>query len=65
MTTFAESYDSAGKTIHPVTTYAMSGLGSTEQDYAPADQRLSVKDPLSAERKSETQCQPPNLGCTG
>ena len=34
MTTFAESYDSAGKTIHPVTTYAMSGLGSTEQDYA-------------------------------
>jgi hypothetical protein len=34
MTTFAESYDSAGKPIHPVTTYAMSGLGSTEQDYA-------------------------------
>jgi hypothetical protein len=33
MTTFAESYDSAGKTIHPVTTYAMSGLGITEQDY--------------------------------
>jgi hypothetical protein len=32
MTTFAGSYDSAGKTIHPVTTYAMSGLDSTEQD---------------------------------
>ena len=56
MTTFAESYDSAGKTIQPVTTYAMSGLGSTEQTTQyPADQRISVKDPLSAERKSETQ----------
>ncbi len=33
MATFVESYDFAGKTIHPVTTYAMSGLGSTERDY--------------------------------
>ena len=30
MTTFTESYDFTGKTIHPVTTYAMSGLGTTE-----------------------------------
>ncbi len=34
MSTFAESYDFAGKTVHPVTTYAMSGLGTTERDYA-------------------------------
>jgi len=34
MTTFAESYDFTGKTIHPVTTHAMSGLGTTERDYA-------------------------------
>ncbi|MCI0142632.1 hypothetical protein KNN17_13715 [Arthrobacter bambusae] len=34
MTTFAESYDFTGKTIHPVTTHAMSGLGNTERDYA-------------------------------
>jgi flavodoxin len=34
MTTFAESYDFTGKTVHPVTTYAMSGLGTTGQDYA-------------------------------
>ncbi|WP_426226443.1 flavodoxin [Pseudarthrobacter sp. DSP2-3-2b1] len=34
MSTFAERYDFAGKTIHPVTTHAMSGLGSTERDYA-------------------------------
>jgi flavodoxin len=34
MTTFAERYDFAGKTVHPVTTYAMSGLGTTPEDYA-------------------------------
>ena len=28
MTTFAERYDFAGKTVHPVTTHAMSGLGN-------------------------------------
>jgi flavodoxin len=34
MTTFTEGHDFAGKTVHPVTTYAVSGLGTTEQDYA-------------------------------
>ncbi|MGW2288095.1 flavodoxin [Streptomyces phaeochromogenes] len=34
MSTFAERYDFRGKTVHPVTTYAMSGLGTTERDYA-------------------------------
>jgi flavodoxin len=34
MSTFAESYDFAGKTVIPVTTYAMSGLGTTLDDYA-------------------------------
>jgi len=34
MSTFAEKYDFRGKTVHPVTTYAMSGLGATERDYA-------------------------------
>ena len=34
MTTFAQSHDFTGKTIHPVTTHAMSGLGTTERDYA-------------------------------
>lgn len=33
MTTFTERYDFAGKTIHPVTTYAMSGLGTAVRDY--------------------------------
>ncbi|MGX1915138.1 flavodoxin [Streptomyces phaeochromogenes] len=34
MSTFTETYDFRGKTVHPVTTYAMSGLGTTERDYA-------------------------------
>ena len=34
MTTFAERHDFAGKTVHPVTTHAMSGLGTTREDYA-------------------------------
>lgn len=33
-TTFTEALDWRGKTVHPVTTYAMSGLGTTERDYA-------------------------------
>jgi hypothetical protein len=33
MTTFVERYDFAGKAVHPVTTYAMSGLGTTPDDY--------------------------------
>lgn len=34
MMTFTEALDFRGKTVHPVTTYAMSGLGTTERDYA-------------------------------
>src|SRR6185437_929891 len=34
MSTFAESHDFTGKTVYPVTTYAISGLGTTPQDYA-------------------------------
>ncbi|WP_205571864.1 flavodoxin [Arthrobacter celericrescens] len=33
MATFAESYDFTGKTILPLTTHAMSGLGTTVRDY--------------------------------
>ena len=34
MSTFAERYDFSGKAVHPVTTHAMSGLGTTPEDYA-------------------------------
>ena len=33
MSTFTESLDLTGKTVHPFTTHAMSGLGTTERDY--------------------------------
>jgi flavodoxin len=33
MTTFTQSYDFTGKTVHPFVTYAVSGLGSTQRDY--------------------------------
>ncbi|WP_327583673.1 hypothetical protein OHA25_48870 [Nonomuraea sp. NBC_00507] len=34
MTTFTEKLDVRGKTVFPLTTHAMSGLGTTERDYA-------------------------------
>jgi flavodoxin len=34
MSTFTERLDFTGKTVHPFTTHAMSGLGTTERDYA-------------------------------
>jgi len=34
MSTFAEALDFADVTVHPVTTHAMSGLGTAERDYA-------------------------------
>ena len=33
MTTFTESLDFTGKTVHPFVTYAVSGLGNTERSY--------------------------------
>ena len=34
MSTFVEGLDFGGKTLYPFVTYAVSGLGSTERDYA-------------------------------
>ena len=34
ITTFVERYDFSDRTVHPVTTHAMSGLGTTVEDYA-------------------------------
>jgi flavodoxin len=36
MSTFTDSYDFTGKTVLPFVTYAVSGLGSVERDYAKA-----------------------------
>jgi hypothetical protein len=36
MTTFGERYDFSGKTVLPITTHAMSGLGNAPDDYEQA-----------------------------
>ena len=36
MLTFAERFDFAGKTVHPFTTHAMSGLGHAVEEYTAA-----------------------------
>ncbi|MGB8384359.1 MAG: flavodoxin [Dermatophilaceae bacterium] len=34
MRTFVEGVDLTGKTVHPFVTYAVSGMGRVERDYA-------------------------------
>jgi hypothetical protein len=47
MRTFTESLDFTGKTVLPVTTYAMSGLGTAPEDYADACPGATVGDGLA------------------
>jgi flavodoxin len=61
MTTFAESYDFTGKTIHPVTTYAMSGLGTTERDYTRSCPGATIGEGLAV-RGEETRDAGPAVG---
>ncbi|SDP57493.1 Flavodoxin [Streptomyces sp. cf386] len=47
MSTFADRYDFRGKTVHPVTTHAMSRLGTTERDYAASCPGATIGDGLA------------------
>ena len=47
MTTFTESHDFTAKTILPFVTYAVSGLGSVERDYAAACPGARIGDGLA------------------
>ncbi|HEX5994946.1 MAG TPA: flavodoxin [Jiangellales bacterium] len=47
MSTFTESLDFAGKTIHPFTTYAMSGMGTTEGDYTASCPGATLREGLA------------------
>jgi hypothetical protein len=42
MSTFVESFDFSGKTLYPFVTCAVSGLGSTERDYAASAPRATI-----------------------
>jgi flavodoxin len=58
MTTFVEGLDFTGKVIHPVVTYAVSGLGTTERDYAPSCRVATVRDGLAVRGEEAVDAQP-------
>jgi hypothetical protein len=47
MTMFTEALIFAGKTVYPMTTYAMSGLGTTVRDYAASCRGATIGDGLA------------------
>ena len=47
MSTFTEGLDFTGKTIHPFTTHAMSGLGTTERDYTASCRGATIGEGLA------------------
>jgi flavodoxin len=58
MTTLVEGLDFAGRTIHPFTTYAMSGLGSTERDYAASCLGAKLGEGLAVRGEEVADAQP-------
>jgi flavodoxin len=55
MTTFTESYDFTGMTVHPFVTHAVSGLGSTERDYAASSPGARIAPGLAVQGEEVTQ----------
>ena len=58
MTTFVEPLDFAGKTVHPLTTHAMSGLGTTERDYAASCPGASLGEGLAVQGEEVRSAEP-------
>jgi flavodoxin len=58
MTTFVEGLDFAGKTVHPLTTHAMSGLGTTERDYAASCPGATLGEGLAVRGEEVTNAEP-------
>ena len=55
MTTFTDAHDFTDKTILPFVTYAVSGLGSVERDYATACPGARIGDGLAVRGEEVTQ----------
>jgi flavodoxin len=55
MTSFTESHDFTAKTVLPFVTYAVSGLGSVERDYAAACPDARITDGLAVRGEEVTQ----------
>ncbi|KPM54566.1 hypothetical protein ACG83_21105 [Frankia sp. R43] len=47
MRTFVEALDFTGKIVHPVVTYAVSGLGTAAEDYGRACRGATIRDGLA------------------
>lgn len=58
MSTLTEKLDFAGKTVHPFTTYAMSGLGTTERDYARTCAGGTIAEGLAVRGEQAQQARP-------
>jgi flavodoxin len=58
MTTFVERLDFAGKTVHPLTTYAMSGLGTTARDYAASCPGATIGEGLAVRGEEAGDAEP-------
>jgi flavodoxin len=60
MTTFTQSYDFTGKTVHPFVTYAVSGLGSTQRVFTEACSGARIDDGLAVRGEEVATSRP---GC--
>ena len=58
MTTFVEGLDFAGKTVHPLTTHAMSGMGRTERDYTASCRGATIRDGLAVRGEEVGDAEP-------
>ena len=54
MTTFGEGHDFTAKTVLPFVTYAVSGLGSVQRDYAAACRGARISDGLAVRGEEVT-----------
>ncbi|MCG5446086.1 hypothetical protein NIE79_004651 [Micromonospora sp. NIE79] len=58
MTTFVEGLTFTGKTVHPLTTHAMSGLGTTERDYTAACRGATIGEGLAVRGEEVADAEP-------
>lgn len=58
MSTFTEGLDLAGKPVHPFTTHAMSGLGTTQRDYAATCPDAIVGEGLAIQGEKAREARP-------
>ncbi|MFC5835309.1 flavodoxin [Nonomuraea insulae] len=57
MTTFTETLSFRGKTVFPLTTFAMSGLGNTERDYAASCPGATIAEGLAVRGEEVSSAQ--------